>query len=103
LKAMNIELTKWQTKILTPLFETAKAAFNNGNPVGIFAQIWENKDEGELGFMEVRVVDGKTCSAIQSLNGVKKGKMPDDKTRTVTIFQPDDNKPPDADTKSREL
>ena len=88
MKAINIELTKWQTEILAPLFDSARAAFSDGKPVGIFAQVWRDVDKEKPGFMTVRVIDGETCTAIQSLNGVK-DKPPDGKARTVTILQPD--------------
>ena len=86
---INIELTKWQTEMLTPLFNAAQTAFDNGKPIGIFAQIWSDVDKNKPGFMKVRVIDGETCKAIQSLNGVKKGKAPDGKKRSAIVFQPE--------------
>jgi hypothetical protein len=75
MKAMNIILTEWQTKMLQPLFDRAEISFDKKNPVGILAQIWANKNKDEPGFMAVRVIDGDTCNAIQSATGVEIGKI----------------------------
>jgi hypothetical protein len=85
MKAMNIELTKWQTEILKPLFDRAKTVFDK-DPCGIFAQIWENADMDKPGFMVIRVVNGDICRAIQAITGVENGKIGID---AVTVLQPE--------------
>lgn len=83
---MNIELTEWQTEMLKPLFDKVQIAFDEGDPVGIFAQIWENVDMDKPNFVVVRVIDSNTCKAIQAATGAKIDKIGID---TVTVLQPE--------------
>ena len=88
MKGMNIQLTKWQTETLSPLFSVAKKGFQSGNVIAIFAQVWENQKPDGLAFMEVRVIDGEQCGEIQAATGVEAGKMPTGKLKNVTILEP---------------
>jgi len=84
MKAINIILTEWQTKMLQPLFDRAETSFDKKDPVGIFAQIWANVNKDEPCFMVARVIDGDACSAIQAATGTEIGKIGIEPTLVLT-------------------
>lgn len=86
MKGINIELTKWQTEMLKPLFDEIKTAFDKEKPCAIIAQVWGNVDMAKPSFMVVRVIDSDICNALQAATGVKKDKIGVD---TVTVLQPE--------------
>lgn len=88
MKAVNIELTKWQSEILKPMFDVIHEAFDDGKPQAIFAQIWGNATKDGLAVMEVRIIDGEKCRKIQSTTGVPKGTFPDGKPKDLTFLTP---------------
>jgi hypothetical protein len=91
MKAINIQLTKWQTEMLKPLFNDVRSGFESKNPRAIFAQIWESLKEDDLAFMAVKIIDSEKCEAIQAINGVVEGKLSDGKTREATILVPEED------------
>ncbi len=89
MKGMRIILTDWQYEMLKPFFDETREAFSAGEPVAVFAQIRETVegDEVKSGFLDVRIIDGKTCEAVQAAVGVDPGKMPE-KDEAVVVLHP---------------
>ena len=84
MKGINLELTRWQTLMLKPLFDVAQEADAAGKPTIILAQVWEHGAKGEPGFMDIRVLPYDACAAVQSAVGTKPGRLPDGNRVRVT-------------------
>ncbi len=86
MKGTRLQLSKWQADMLKPYFNEINFSYSNDNPIGLFAQIYEG-DEDQIGFLDIRIVDGEACKKIQEAVGSTVGKIANE---IVTILAPDD-------------
>ena len=86
MKGINLELTKWQTEMLAPLFSEIRNAYGE---CGILAQVWQNKDHNKNAFMEIRILDRDQCETIRAAVGTKIGKIPSGKSKIATVLVPE--------------
>lgn len=91
---IRIAITPWQHEQLRPFFNKTRQHAKEGNPIGLFAQVWEGDVSGEAeGWLDIRLIDGDICKKIQVAVGQEPGKIPDlGKTVTVLVPENDDNK-----------
>jgi DnaJ-class molecular chaperone len=83
---MRIELTDWQTEMLSPFLSAAKTASDNGDPGMLLAQIHGTKDRA---YIRVGFFCTEKAKAIQAALGRTVGKTTEDE-KNVDVFVPAD-------------
>lgn len=81
---MNIMLTKWQSGMLTPIFDELEEEQTHGRDGSIMAQIYHVKKGGH--FMSVTRVDEAKAMAIQKITGMPEGySIPNGEVKKVWV------------------